>query len=75
MKEWKKVDCFAGGVIYACGNVRKIVTPGNNTVYYEVEGLDIRWHSPASTGNPDTQKNQGTMVNAEERFRNYIPPQ
>ena len=57
MKEWKKVNCFADGVIYACGNKRKIVTPGNPAVYYEVEGLEVRLYRPASIGNPTMQKN------------------
>lgn len=36
MKEWKKVTIFAEGVIYARGNERKVVLPGNNAVYYNV---------------------------------------
>ena len=56
MKEWKKVNCFADGVIYACENKRKIVTPGNPAVYYEVEGLAVRWYRPTSIGNPNNCK-------------------
>ena len=42
MKEWKKVDYFANGVIYTCGNKRKIVIPGNLDIYYEVKTQEAR---------------------------------
>ncbi|MFC2001196.1 hypothetical protein ACFLUZ_01680 [Chloroflexota bacterium] len=50
MKEWKKVTFFADGVIYACGNKRKIVTSGNTAVYYELKGQDVRWYQNPSDG-------------------------
>ena len=57
MKEWKKVDCFADGVIYACGNKRKIVTSGTIAIYYEIKGQQVWWYRPASIRNPNRQKN------------------
>ncbi len=69
MKEWKKVDCFADGVIYACGNKRKIVTSGNSAVYYEIKGLEVHWYRPTSIGNPDRQKNH----KLEGRLRRKTP--
>jgi hypothetical protein len=36
MKEWKKITSFAEGVIYARGNERKMLLPGNSAVYYKV---------------------------------------
>ena len=39
MKEWKKFDYLADGVIYACGNKRRIVIPGNPVIYYEPKAV------------------------------------
>ena len=50
MKEWKKVDYFAEGVIYACGNERKIVTPGKPDIYFEVKPKEVRWHGNTGGG-------------------------
>ena len=59
MKEWKKVAYFANGVIYTCGNKRKIVIPGNLDIYYEVKTQEARWYRPASIRNPTRQRNHG----------------
>ena len=48
MTGWMKVCCFADGVIYAWGNKRKVVIPGNLDVYYEAKAQEIRWYRPAS---------------------------
>jgi hypothetical protein len=43
MEKWKKVGNFAGGVIYACGNKRRIVSPGLQEIHYEINAQDVRW--------------------------------
>lgn len=48
MPGWKKVDCFAEGVIYACGNRRKIVSPGKPDIYYELGAHEVRWYRNSS---------------------------
>ena len=58
MKAWKKVDYFVDGVIYACGQQRKIVTPGDPDIYYEVEAQEVRWHRLASKGNPNKRRKE-----------------
>ena len=63
MKKWKKVDYFAEGVIYACGNQRKIVTPGKPDVYFEVKGEEVRWHA---TGGPWQSGRVGEKKAVEE---------
>ena len=47
---WKKVGYFADGVIYACGRQRKIVTPGNPDIYYEVKAQEVRWYRYTAAG-------------------------
>ena len=47
MTVWKKVCYFADGVIYACGDRRKVVLPEQLDVYYELKvqesgGRDLR---------------------------------
>lgn len=69
MKEWKKVGYFADGVIYVCGNKRKIITSGNLAVYYEVKGLEIQWYKPANIDNPNRQKKH----RLEGRLRSKTP--
>ena len=41
MRSWKKTDYFAGGIIYACGDLRKIVINGNKTITYKVSDMKI----------------------------------
>jgi hypothetical protein len=54
MPKWEKVNSFAGGIIYACGNLHKMVTNRNPQVYYyEVNPDGILWYH----GNPGRQKN------------------
>jgi len=59
VKEWRKVTCFADGVIYTCGNKRKIVIPGKPDFYYEVKTQEVRWYRPTSIRNPTRQRNHG----------------
>jgi hypothetical protein len=39
MKNWKKVCYFAGGVIYASGNLRKLVVNGNQVAAYRISDI------------------------------------
>ena len=40
MRNWKKVCYFAGGVIYASGDIRKIIVNGREVASYKVTGAD-----------------------------------
>ncbi|MBA7481244.1 hypothetical protein ES707_16714 [subsurface metagenome] len=57
MQEWEKVDFFADGVIYTCGNKRKIVTSGTIAIYDEIKGQQVWRYRPTSIRNPSRQKN------------------
>jgi hypothetical protein len=52
VKEWKKVDYFADGVIYACGNEYKVVIPGKPDIYFEVKAQEVRWCRTTGKRNP-----------------------
>lgn len=39
MKNWKKVCYFAGGVIYASGNLRKLVVNGSQVAAYRISDI------------------------------------
>ncbi len=52
MQEWEKVDFFADGVIYTCGNKRKIVTSGTIAIYDEIKGQQVWRYRPMSIRNP-----------------------
>lgn len=52
VKEWKKVDYFADGVIYACGNEGKIVIPGQPDICFEVKDQEVRWRRNTDDGKP-----------------------
>jgi hypothetical protein len=41
VKRWKKTGYFAGGVIYASGNLRKLVVNGNKVAAYKVSDMNI----------------------------------
>ncbi|MGD9118544.1 MAG: hypothetical protein PVJ08_07440 [Dehalococcoidia bacterium] len=52
MKKWKKVSNFAGGVIYASGNERKIVLPNCRDIYFTLDNQAVRWHPDRGGNNP-----------------------
>jgi hypothetical protein len=41
MKSWKKIGYFAGGVIYASGDLRKMIVNGNKGDAYKVSDMNI----------------------------------
>ena len=41
MKSWKKIGYFAGGVIYASGDLRKLIVNGNKVAAYKVSDINI----------------------------------
>lgn len=53
MKSWKKAGYFAGGVIYASGDLRKIVVNGNKVAAYRVSDMNT---CETETGN--SQRNR-----------------
>lgn len=55
MKNWKKVCYFAGGVIYASGNLRKLVVNGNQVAAYSVSDIST---FDAETGNPQRHQRE-----------------
>lgn len=42
MKSWEKVCYFAGGVIYASGDLRKLIVNGNQVAAYRVSDMTLR---------------------------------
>ena len=55
MKEWRKIGYLAEGIIYACGNKRRISIPGNRDIYYEVTNHE-GWHSITGTDSGNGQR-------------------
>jgi hypothetical protein len=45
--EWKPLDSFGNGIIYGCGNERKVVTPGMADFIFQIKRL------PTLVGSPD----------------------
>jgi hypothetical protein len=56
MKKWKKVSNFAGGVIYASGNERKIVLPNCRDIHFTLDKQTVRWHPDLDANNPAKTK-------------------
>ena len=48
MKEWKKIGYLAEGIIYTCGNKRRISILGNRDIYYEITNHE-GWYSITDT--------------------------
>jgi hypothetical protein len=42
MKSWKKVCNFAGGIIYASGDLRKLMVNGNQVAAYKASDVTAR---------------------------------
>ncbi len=49
MKRWKEVCQFANGIVYASGNIRKLVIPNHPDIYFELDTKGVRWRP--GTGN------------------------
>jgi len=47
VRNWKKVCYFAGGVIYASGDLRKLVVNGNQIATYKI--CDMNMHESETT--------------------------
>lgn len=58
MKEWQKIGYLGDGVIYACGNKRKVITHANPAIYYELKGCEIRWYQPRKASNREGFSNE-----------------
>jgi len=41
VKSWKKIGYFAGGVVYASGDLRKLIVNGNKVAAYKVSDMNI----------------------------------
>jgi hypothetical protein len=44
MQKWKKVGYWAGGIVYASGNIRKVIMPRKPDIYFEMDTNKVWWN-------------------------------
>ena len=52
MKVWQEVCHFGDGIVFACGNERKLVIPNCPVIYFNTDTKKVRWRPSTSNSKP-----------------------